>query len=721
MNVEVIPSPNPTLGLLRAPVVLPKYALRDLLIVGFYHKRTMLLAFLVPLAIGIVAAAFTKPVFTSQARLLVLYGTEYFYRPAAGQPNANISLDRNEIMLGELQVLQSTTLAIETLSAVGIDRVYPGTPVGDARALERAALRMANDLSATSIAQSNVLELSFRSYDPEVAAAVLRSLIDNYFKRRVAIFQHAPTASAQVEQSGFLDRVHSAEDALSSFAAQHKLSNPEQQLNLLLQQQSREGQDRNEAAQAVAETAAKLASVRKKLGQLPPKIQSYDESNRSQKSLLLTDNLMRLETKRRELASRYQDSFPALEALDQQIASARADIAHEPAREGAIVREGINPVYQDVQSQEVLLQAQLLGLQAKLAELDQGAVATAARIKEITESSRQYRDLQRNRDLLDETYRVFVRNNEEAQIADTAERNRAANIRVIQPPERPAVGHSLRGILIAGGGLVGLIAAAAALTTCNALKKTFISTRDAGAGLELQVLAAVPDVGEPIADGASIVRQRATSDATRVLPHFLNTEDGDRLVYLLRNRRGAGTVVQLIASGVGEGTSSLARDLSLAAARTENTRVLLLDLVGQGDGQFKALQAVLGTTVEHTRPLLPAPRDVVIHRLELWNLHVSETRGIPDGGPSAWIDLLPALRTDFDLVVIDSPSSDQSHDGVMLAPDLDATLLVVQADKTRADVARNLRDSILDAGGCIGGIIFNKRRFYLPGFIYRHV
>jgi Mrp family chromosome partitioning ATPase len=72
-------------------------------------------------------------------------------------------------------------------------------------------------------------------------------------------------------------------------------------------------------------------------------------------------------------------------------------------------------------------------------------------------------------------------------------------------------------------------------------------------------------------------------------------------------------------------------------------------------------------------------------------------------------------------VVIDSPSSDQSHDGIMLAPDLDATLLVVQADRTRANVVRNLRDGILDAGGRIGGIIFNKRRFYLPDFIYRRV
>jgi uncharacterized protein involved in exopolysaccharide biosynthesis/Mrp family chromosome partitioning ATPase len=649
-------------------------------------------------------------------------------------------------------VLQSMTLAIETLEAVGVDRVYPGTPGGDPRALDHAALRMANDLTATVIAQSNVLELSFRSYDPDVAAAVLRSLIDNYFKRRITIFQHSPTASAQAEQSAFLDRVHAAEDALSSFADQHNIANPEQQLNLLLQQQSRDTQARNEALQAVSETTARLEAVRKELGQLPPKIQSYDESNRSQTSLLLTDNLMRLQNRRRELASRYQDSFPAMQALDRQIAGTQAEIAREPQREQAVVHEGLNPVYQDVQAQEAALQAQLQGLQAKLKELEQGAMATDARIKDITVAGRQYRDLQRNRDLLDESYRVFVRNNEEAQIADTAERNRAANIRVIQPPERPAVGHSLRGILIAGGGLVGLIAGIAALATCNALKQTFVSTRDTGVGLELPVLAAVmirrqytaaAGVGTngdlrapplklagsthgrlpestPSAGAPAIPEPPAYAEAG-VLPHFLDTSDGDRLVHMLRNRPGQGTIVQVIASGVGEGVSSLARDVALVAARTGSTRVLLLDLGTPGDHQVKALLGEFGTTISQTRQLLGAPRDVVIHRLGLGNLYVSETRGVPPAGPSAWIDLFPALRTDFDLVIIDSPSSDRSHDGIMLAPDLDVTFLIVEAEKTRSAVAQNLRDRILDAGGCIGGVILNKRRFYLPGFIYRYI
>jgi Mrp family chromosome partitioning ATPase len=71
--------------------------------------------------------------------------------------------------------------------------------------------------------------------------------------------------------------------------------------------------------------------------------------------------------------------------------------------------------------------------------------------------------------------------------------------------------------------------------------------------------------------------------------------------------------------------------------------------------------------------------------------------------------------------VIDSPSIDRSYDGIMLAPAVDANLLVVEAERTRSAVAQNLRDRILDVGGTISGVVLNKQKFYIPGFIYRHI
>jgi uncharacterized protein involved in exopolysaccharide biosynthesis len=468
-----------------------RYTLRDLLIEVFYHKKIIFIAFIVPVLLGLGAALMSKPTYVSQARLLVLYGSEYFYRPVTGTASSSVALDRNEIILGELQVLQSTTLAMETLQAVGIDRVYPGTPVGDQGALERAALRFEKDLSLSSIAQSNILELSFRSYDPDVAADVLRALIAGYLERRIAVFAHAPSPTAQTDQATFLDRLHAAEDAFSTFTNEHGIGNFDEQMLLLLRMQSANRQDQDASAQAVSETTAKLAAVQQQIGHVPASVQLYAETDRSRKAEVLNENLAQLQIKRRDLTSRYQPNAPGVQDVDRQIASLQSQLGHEPSHESADVRAGRNPVYEALAGQLVELRAALEGLKAKQAQLAASAAAIAARVREFNDSAQQYRDLLRNRDVLDQTYRAFVRSNEETQIADTAERSRAANIRVVQPPERPVQGRNMGLILIAGGIVVGCMAALAALAVSNALKQVFISVRDASVALDLPVLVAV--------------------------------------------------------------------------------------------------------------------------------------------------------------------------------------------------------------------------------------
>jgi hypothetical protein len=157
------------------------------------------------------------------------------------------------------------------------------------------------------------------------------------------------------------------------------------------------------------------------------------------------------------------------------------------------------------------------------------------------------------------------------------------------------------------------------------------------------------------------------------------------------------------------------------AAITSGVRVLLLDLTPPGNGQIAALRREFDIAISASKPLIAPPAEVLVHQMAFGDLHVSETFKAPAAGLSGWVSQFPALRTSFDLVLIDSPSVERSYDGIMLAPDIDTSLLVVEAERTRSAVARNLRDRITDMGGLIGGVLLNKRRLHIPGFIYRHV
>jgi len=84
-------------------------------------------------------------------------------------------------------------------------------------------------------------------------------------------------------------------------------------------------------------------------------------------------------------------------------------------------------------------------------------------------------------------------------------------------------------------------------------------------------------------------------------------------------------------------------------------------------------------------------------------------------------DFFEKLRQRFDLILIDSPPATTSPDGLDISPKVDGIVLVVEADKTRWPVAESVKERIKRSGGKILGIVLNKRRYYIPNFIYKRL
>jgi uncharacterized protein involved in exopolysaccharide biosynthesis len=469
------------------------YSLRDLFTTLFYYKRILIVAFLIPCLLGVAAGLLSKTVYVAQARLLLLYGSDYVFHTGNGENGNDIALDRNQIVQGELQIMGSSTLAEETLKAVGLQRVYPSSKNDDA-ALHVAASRFASDLTVTSIPQSNVIELSFRNGNRDVAADVLRTLIDHYITYRSAIFDKSQPSQVDGERGQFADRLRQAEETLAQFAAAHGISNLDEQASLLLHQKSDNANDEDRVDQEMAEAAAKLDALRREIAGLPQTVEMYAESGRSQENSGLTDMLLKLEASKRDLLSRYQDNFPLVQDIDHQIATVQAQLNKAPSREAASIRMGRSQVYDDLHSQEIVLESQLRGLQARRAALTISAKGIQQSMDDLAKYGQQYRDLQRNRDVLDQSYRTIARTSEETQLTDALERAGGANVRVVQPPDASPFGSNKRNVLMAAGVMLGLLSMAAAFTLLNATKQVFVSVHDAERVLGLQVLAAVPNV-----------------------------------------------------------------------------------------------------------------------------------------------------------------------------------------------------------------------------------
>jgi Mrp family chromosome partitioning ATPase len=80
--------------------------------------------------------------------------------------------------------------------------------------------------------------------------------------------------------------------------------------------------------------------------------------------------------------------------------------------------------------------------------------------------------------------------------------------------------------------------------------------------------------------------------------------------------------------------------------------------------------------------------------------------------------LMDQLRMNFDLIVIESEGALKQPGAAALSAAADATVLVVQAERTRMPVVRELQRILETHGGKIVGTVLNKRRFYIPRFLY---
>jgi len=54
-----------------------------------------------------------------------------------------------------------------------------------------------------------------------------------------------------------------------------------------------------------------------------------------------------------------------------------------------------------------------------------------------------------------------------------------------------------------------------------------------------------------------------------------------------------------------------------------------------------------------------------------------------------------------------------------LSQKVDGIVLVVEAEKTRWPVVESVKERITRSGGKILGIVFNKRRYHIPKWIYK--
>ena len=515
------------------------------------------------------------------------------------------------------------------------------------------------------------------------------------------------------------EKLTNADEALFAFQEQHpKLTlNAEggTQAQVILSLQVTE----NELINQLVAAELRLATYREALEGVSENIIS-ETVGRNPSHSKLQDNLNQYEIDKAELLGKYDETHPEVTAIDKKIVETKARLATEE-KDIKSTTSSYNPLHQIHTEKVNEAEAAVTSLKE---QKDKVAAQINAHFKELREWSPdqlEFYRLKRNVEIYNAQVIALETKMREAEVLSQA---RSESIKVMdkaRAPEEPLKPRLKLNLVL--GAFVGMLLGVTFAVAKNYFKDTYLRLEEAVRQLDAlpkspSFLGVLPSIKKRSSYRLPLMVHDApnsrTAEAFRVLQAklpFLNPGDSVKTILVTSATRG-------------EGKSTISSNLAVALAQRGN-KVLLIDADMRRPSQhntFPREQLVqVADTDGPTASELPVPRtdarkpglsEALIHLnsengYDVLHATVKQT-GIPDlflvpsgtvpPNPIAllnsemmteWLEL---ARSEYDVIVIDSPPVRAVADPMILANIVDAIVYVFDITKTRRfDILTGIR------------------------------
>lgn len=685
------------------------FTLRDLLVVAFYHRRLILLTALLPILVAGAAAYFAKTQYTADGLMMVLVNREVTgNQTVADTGPAVLSIEGLKSVQSEVEIITSAGVVRQTIEKLGMARLYPEIiegrfdgllpPTEPAERMDKAMELFRRDLRANVESESNVVRISFRHPDREMAIQAVDTLIAFYRDLRREIFDNPRAPFLASEVARFKAQLEATDAEIQQLKTAANVIDIEQDRVLAANQLDNLLQRRRQVSERQAAIVAQLEEAERQAAALPRQV--FDFRQRTDQTANDDDRnvLTRLQIERDRLAEQYAPTYPRLAEIEKQIATVRRSMRDKSEQKiFQTDREVRNPAAGFMTNMILSLRVERDALDNQIKELDRLRQDAEKRLDALRIADGKLVELHRRRDVLDDAYRQYVKRAEAAKIEEDAAQVRSSNVRLVQRGAAPITGRDMRIPLLVAGISGGVLLGAAAGAFGAWLRRSFIMPSEAERSIQLPVLAEFPASADRV----------DSPQARQALAHLASV--------LLDTTVDARTlrVFQVVSVGNEEQKRPLTRALAEEFAAGRGLRTLLIDF---GDARDRGLVPAMA----------PGTRED--------SLAVASS-GVPqlwlgaDGAHSPLGNLraplvearrrLEQLREEYDVVVVAGPSQGLSPITQRLASIVDANIMVVRAEATRSPAATRLRDMILEAGGGLLGFVFTGRKYYIPRWVYR--
>jgi len=632
--------------------------LSDILFALFKRKRTILLC----AALGIIAAAafyfFYPPVYESQAKLLVRYVLERSAVDSIDSTNAApaAAATSNDRVIGaEIEILTSWDLAVQVAQAIGPKRLHAATE-------SDAAGTISLGLKAISSKGSNIIFVSYKNRDPQIATLVLQELLSRYFVKHLEVHRSAGAFDFVTQQTDQVRaRLNQTADALKSLRDKTGIVSLK---------------DGSESLTAeAAKTQDQLNTAEADLAQYKAVVKQTGES------------------KSKKWKSKSSPSEKTPQSEKAQVAGIEAKVETLKAR------------LRDVQQR----MKQLSELGPQMEELE--------RKREMDEANYKYFAASLEKARIDEAL-------DPSKMPNISAVQRPSPP-MLEMKTRLKISLGLAGVGIALGIALVLLRGLVLNRTVGRplsletqlhiplmLSIPYSNARNGHLAL--------PPNGSPANPGALATRPHHSKLAPWEAGHFIRPycdaiRDRLGLYFELNHLTHKPKLVGVASFSEAAGASTLAAGLAASLSETNDGKVLLVDVnLGPEDVHtfFKGKPAYSLSAALKPKGAIDSAAD---------NLYLA-TVGSPNAGPAQlglkkFFDMMPNLKaSDFDYIIFDMPQLSQTSPTWGMAAFMDKLLLVVEAEKDNREVIKRGYGKLVAERDNVG-VVVNKTRSYIPKWL----
>jgi len=602
---------------------------------------------------------------------------------------------------------------------------------------------------AEPVANSDVIKIKARAYNPEAASFIANTVAENLQKRNLNSRLgeiHNVRKVIEEQLAYFKQRVEAAAQALRNYKETNKVTFLNEESQEIFRRISDAEIECNRVKAEHEAAEKRLIFIESKLVQQRKDLVPAITTITSPWAQRLKASLIELEVQYTTLKVQdYADNHPKMQQLKSQIAETQKNLREETLK----IARGENTIdplsqieadYREVAS----LKVQIHTFQAQQNALDSILSKYNSTLKSLPEKELKLGRLLQEKTVADNIYTMLLQRREEAKITEA---EKVGNIRIIDPartPKRPISPRKVLNLLI--GFIVGASLGIGIALIIESFDNSIKTIEEIENSIKVPVFSSIPRIksrknGRFRTNGTANLDKNIKALALKLITGRDPKSPGAEAFRTLRSNiqfleLDSGVKTIMITSSIpSEGKSLTAANLAIVTAQM-GVKTLLIDL----DLRKPVQHSLFG------KSLYPGTMDIIamankfvyahnnydstsffqdqaeevqikvneiIHKLNFNNLHILTCGRTPSNpseilGSNTMKGFLEVLKKNYEVILIDTPPVLSVTDAAILGRIADGIILVIRAGKISRREVMRVKQILQRAKGNLIGTVLNE-------------